>query len=187
MNMPLPITKPGAPRTLGTLSIIFGMIVACLSLFGLLAGTQLGMFQPEGVQREAFERYAAEIHGVTQFNNIALLAMSVLLVVIGRGQRAYARWAAPASVKWGLAGLAWVLITVVIHFVVVAPAMEQFVSSISHRLNGLPMGAIMKFGTLLGFAFYLPYPIILIVTFRKPNVVAAMTEPSLPTAIVNQP
>jgi hypothetical protein len=180
--------KPAAPRTLGTLSIVFGSIVAALSVFGLLAGTQLGtMMQPDGTQREAFERYSAHIHWVGQANNLALLAMSILLIYIGRGQRSYARWAASASVKWALAGLGWLAVTVVLHFVVVAPALDEFVTSISHHLNGVPMGGIMKFGALLGYLFYAPYPIILLVTFRKPHIVAAMSEPSLPTAIVQPP
>src|SRR5580692_6012013 len=121
--------KPGAPRTIGTLSLVFGSIVAALSLFGLVAGTQLGMMmQPDGSQRDAFERYSAEIHWVGQANNLALLAMSVLLIYISRGQRSYARWAAAASVKWGIAGLAWLVITVALHFIVVAPAMDEFVA-----------------------------------------------------------
>jgi hypothetical protein len=180
--------KPGAPRTIGTLSLVFGSIVAALSLFGLVAGTQLGMMmQPDGSQRDAFERYSAEIHWVGQANNLALLAMSVLLIYISRGQRSYARWAAAASVKWGVAGLAWLVITVVLHFIVVAPAMDEFVAAIGNRFNGVPMGGIMKFGALIGYAFYAPYPIILLVTFRKPHIVAAMSEPPLPTAIVQPP
>ncbi len=183
---PYPAIKPGAPRTIGMLSIVFGSIVTALSVFGLIAGTHIGaMMQPDGSQREAFERYSEQIHWVGQANNLALLAMSILLIVIGRGQRSYQRWAAPASVKWGIAGVLWIVVTVVLHFAVVAPAMDEFVASLNHQLPGVPMGGIMKFGALLGYAFYAPYPIILIVAFRKPHIVAAMSEPELPTAIAS--
>jgi hypothetical protein len=183
---PYPNFKPSAPRTLGTLSIVFGSIVGVFSLFGLLAGTQLGMMmQPDGSQREAFERYTSEIHGVGLANNAAFLVMSLVLLYIGTGQRKYARWAGAASVKWGMAALCWLAVFAVFHFTVVMPAMDRYLGAISHQLNGMPLGGIMKFSSVLAIAIYAPYPIILIATFRKPHIVAAMSEPSLPTAIVH--
>ena len=40
----------------------------------------------------------------------------------------------------------------------------------------MPMGGIMKVSAVIGLLFYAPYPIILIVCFRKPNIVAAMDQ-----------
>jgi hypothetical protein len=185
-QLPHPMMKPSAPRTLGTLSIVFGSIVAVFSGFGVLFGTTLGgMMQPSGIQREAFERYSADIHTVSFANNLAMFVMSLLLIYIGGGQRKYAPWARTASVKWGLAALGWLMVFGIVTCTVVFPAMERFVAEIAGQLHGVPMGGIMKFSMLFVLVLYGPYPIILITAFRRPHIVAAMSEPSLPTAIVH--
>ncbi len=155
-----------------------------MSLFSLVAGKQLGsMMQTKASQREAFERYMGEIHSVSLLQSAVMLVMSVILIYIGLGQRKYMRWAAGASVKWGVAALLYLVAILIVQFVVVLPALDRFMQEVSQGLGAqLPMGGIMKVSLFLGLAFYAPFPIILIVAFRKPNTLAAMDQPTLPVA-----
>jgi hypothetical protein len=181
-----PVPKPAAPRTLGTLSIIFGSIVGAMSLFSLVAGKQLGsMMQTTGSQKAAFEQYMSEIQTVSMVQSGVMLVMSLALVWLGLGQRRYQRWAAAASVKWGVLALGYLVMMLIVQFVVVVPALDRFMAAISHGMGAqLPMGGIMKISLFLGLAFYAPFPIILILQFRKPKNLEAMNEPQLPTATV---
>jgi hypothetical protein len=116
---------------------------------------------------------------------IVMSVMSLALIYIGVGQRKYQRWAASASVKWGILALLWLVVYLVLQFVVVLPALDRFMDAISHgAMRDMPVGGMMKFGAFLGMAMYAPYPIILIAVFRKPQNIAAMDQPSLPTATV---
>ncbi|MBS1121994.1 MAG: hypothetical protein H6Q90_4222 [Deltaproteobacteria bacterium] len=183
-----PVPKPAAPRTLGTLSIIFGSIVGAMSLFSLIIGKQVGaMMQTNGSQKAAFEDYMAEIHTVSMVQSGAMLVMSAALVYLGVGQRRYLRSAASASVKWGLVALVYLVAILIVQCVVVLPALDRFMEAISHGMNAqLPMGGIMKISVFFGLAFYAPFPIILMVTFRKPHILAAMDQPQLPVATVHR-
>jgi hypothetical protein len=187
MGYPPPMPrKSGTPRTLGMLSIIFGSIIGAMSLFNLVAGKQLGlMMQPTSSQKELFERFTDEVHTVSMVQGAVMLVMSIVLIYIGTGQRKYMRWAAGASVKWGIVALLYLVANAVIQFTVVIPATNRLMESISHGgLASVPMGGIMKFAAFLGIAMYAAFPIILISAFRKPHNIAAMDQPSLPTATV---
>jgi len=164
-----------APRTLGVLSIVFGSIVSVLSLVNILVGKSLGLsMQPSHHQREVMEQFSAEVHGWSVAIGLVMLAMSVALVVIGTRQRAYKRSAVRASVIWGVLALAVLVFQVFVQLGVMLPAMERMIDSLPH--NDLPMGPIMKVSALFGLAFYAPYPIVMIMCFRKPSIVAVMDQ-----------
>jgi hypothetical protein len=80
-------------------------------------------------------------------------------------------------VVWSVLALVVLVGQFAFHFLVTAPALNQFVaqlsrhSELSNMMSG--MGAGLGFATLF---FYAPYPIILLVLMRKPAVVAAMKE-----------
>ncbi len=183
-----PVPKSSTPRTLGTLSIIFGSIVTALSLFSVIGGKQLGaMMQTQPGQQEAFAEYMNEIATVSTLQNVVMLGMSIALIYLGIGQRKYMRWAASASVKWGVVALIYLLVILVVQAVVVLPAMERFMDAISQgHMKALPMGGIMKVSLFLGLAFYAPFPIILIAAFRKPRNLDAMDQPALPVATLHR-
>jgi hypothetical protein len=162
-----------APRTLGTLSIVFGAIVTCFSTFNLVFGKALAGMQPSG-QREMMERFSAEVHGWSMAVSAVMTAMSLALLFIGIRQRAYKRSAVRASVVWGVVALLLLVGQVFVQLGVMLPAMERLMDSLPH--GDLPMGGIMKVSALLGLAFYVPYPIVMIVCFRKPTIVAVMDQ-----------
>ncbi len=176
--------RSGTPRTLGLLSMIFGGIVAVMSFFGLVAGSQFGgMMQTTASQKEYFDVYMAQTHTVAVAQSAVMLLMSVILIFIGNAQRKYLRWAVGATVKWSLAGLVYLVLNAIVQFVVVMPALDRFIASISHGgLESLPMGGIMKFSALIGIAMYAAYPLVMLSAFRKPHNIASMDQPALPTA-----
>ncbi|MBK9031087.1 MAG: hypothetical protein IPL61_07090 [Myxococcales bacterium] len=180
-------TKSNTPRTLGTLSMVFGGIVAAISLFGLLAGKQFGqMVNTNQVGRAAFDRYMADIHSASMAMSAAMLVMSVALIYIGTGQRSYQRWAVRASVWWGVAALVYLGVQMIVQFTVILPAMDRLLDAISNsRIRG-SMGAIMKVSVFSGILFYAPFPIVLISSFRKQVNVDAMDQPPLPTAEIHK-
>lgn len=179
-----PPQRTNTPRTLGLLSIIFGALVVVNSLIALVAGKQFGTMAVQESQREAFGRYLAEVHDYTMATSVVMLLMAGALIAIGIGQRGYKRWAVKASVLWGMAGLAVVVAQAIGAFTVVLPALDRFTTEITSNV-GLDSGAFVagaKIGAFLGIAFYVPYPLILILSFRKPHIVAAMDEPKAPPA-----
>ncbi len=174
------------PRTLGMLSIIFGALISALSAVNLLVGQQLGtMLQAPAGHREDLERFAAETHSLSMFQGSVMLVMSLALIYIGVGQRKYMRWAVGATIKWSIAALVYLLVQAVLQLVYMVPAMDRFLDAVSHGGHMLvPIGPMMKVGMLVGVAMYAAFPIILIASFRKPHIAAAMNQPTFPTATV---
>ncbi len=175
--------KSSTPRTLGTLSMVFGGIVVALSLFGLLAGNSFsGMIDHSHISKDAWNRYMSDVKGASMAMSGLMLAMSAALFYIGTGQRSYQRWAVRASVWWGIAAIAYLVLQLIVNLTVVLPAMDRLLEAVSSsRMRGT-MSATMKIGVFSGLAFYLPYPIVMIVAFRKQANVDAMDQPPLPTA-----
>ena len=167
--------RPTSPKTLGVLSIVFGSLVALFSLFGAIVNRG-GGFKPQGISTGAWQRYLDEIATAAIAMSTLLAAMSIALIVIGVGQRGYKRWAGKASVVWALAALAFLAVQAVVNFAVMIPAMERVFADLpSAAVRSTATGAV-KIGVFVSLAFYLPYPIILLVTFRKPATVAAMDQ-----------
>jgi hypothetical protein len=181
-GMPMVPQKSATPRTLGTLSMTFGGIIAALNLIGVLAGKQFNaMMKVEASQQEAFDQYLREVHNASLALGVVMLVMSIALFVIGTGQRGYKRWAVTASVAWGIAALVFLVINLFVQLTVILPALDRFIEAISHGNMPGQMNGIMKVSALLGLAFYAPYPIILIVAFRRPHNIQAMDQPPEPT------
>jgi hypothetical protein len=173
---------PSSPRTLGTLSIVFGAVVAAMAFFGMItsgSGMMAAFMNKMPAGGAAMSDYPHAIRTPTLIQNGMLVVMSVWLIFIGFGQRGYRASAARQSVAWGVIALFVVAIMAVTAFTVLGPAMSRMMEELQRIQPGPnPMRGIdgvMGFAAALGVAFYAPYPIILLVTFRKPAVVAAMT------------
>jgi hypothetical protein len=175
---PYPSPPPGGPRVLGTLSIVFGSIVAAFSLFGAVGGGagMAGMMNPGNVGHSVMQDYLQAIRTPSLIQSLMYVVMSVWLVCLGVGQRRYRAWAARQSVLWGVVALACLVGAVGLYLGVIGPAAERMADEVA-RSSGLPrgFGSVMRWAGISGIVFYVPYPIILIVTFRKPRVVSAMT------------
>jgi hypothetical protein len=179
--------KSSTPRTLGTLSMVFGGLVAAMSLFGALAGKTFGtMMDTNRISKAAFERYLAEIHTATMTMSLLMAALSIALIYIGTGQRSYQRWAVRASIWWGIAALVFLVVQLIVQVAVVLPAIDRLMADIGNRQFRETMGMAMKVGIFGGMVFYAPYPILLIASFRKPANVEAMDQPPLPTAEIHR-
>lgn len=172
---------PGAPKVFGVLSIIFGSLVTLTSLFGL-ASSGKPMFMPSNIEGGAMIRAFEEFHQATRtvslIQGIVMAGMSIALIIIGTGQLKYRRWAAGASVKWGILALLVLVGQAVVNVAIVGPAMEKFMNAMTDAGPvGMPnMGGLMKFSLFSGLVINAVYPILLIVTFRKPKNVEAMTN-----------
>jgi len=179
-----PPAPPSGPRTLGTLSIIFGAIVAAFSFFGAVGGagmagmmTNLMKRLPGNANLTAMEDYLHAIRIPSLIQGLVFLAMSIWLIVLGVGQRRYRAWAARQSVTWSVIGLVVLVGAMVMHLAVIGPAagrmMEEMMRHTDPAMQN-PFGPFIRFSGIFSIIFYAPYPIILIVTFRKPAVVSAM-------------
>src|SRR5436190_13154175 len=177
---PYPQMPPSGPRTLGTLSIVFGAIVVAFSFFGVIGGgTGLsGMMLrglPHSTGPSAMKDYLDAIQLPQVTTALVFLVMSIWLIVLGVGQRRYRAWAGRQSVLWGVIGLIALVGVFVMHLLVIAPATERMMAEIAHQTGkSNPIGSMAGVFAILGIAFYVPYPIILIVAFRKPAIAAAM-------------
>ena len=181
----LPGEVPKAPKVLGILSIVFGGIVALFTLFNVVAGASpdfgsmggtMGGFDSAAVV-EAEEQFAEETRTTSLISGLLNLVMAVSLIFIGIGQFKYKKWAAPASVKWGIVALLVLVVDAVIQFTVTLPAMEELFTRLMAAEPDLPdVRGVIKAASVVPLLLNLPYPIILITIFRKPKVVAAMTN-----------
>ncbi len=174
---PMPPQRSTTPRTLGTLSMVFGGLVVATSLFGLLTSGRVGSFMHvDASQQPAFDRYVDEIHTPSMIVSATMLVMSIWLFVIGTGQRAYKRWAVKQSLAWGAVAILVVIGNFIVQLTVIMPALDRFIDAISHGAS-VPASGAMKFGIVLGVGFYVPYPIVMLTSFRKPHIVEAMDQP----------
>jgi hypothetical protein len=175
---PYPPLPPSSPQTLGTLSIVFGAVVAGFSLINVLGVGQgfAMMMQPRG-NADAIRDYLEAIRTPSMIQSGAFLAMSTWLLVLGVGQRRYRRWAAGQSVLWAAIALVVLVGVVVISVVVLGPASQRMMEDTMRHAH-LPhaMGAMTRWLSLVGIVFYVPWPIILLATFRQPKIVAAMNQ-----------
>lgn len=172
------------PRTLGTLSIVFGALTGIMSLIQLAAGKQLtGMGKPPG-HAGAWERYTDAVAGFTATSAVVYLIMSAALVWIGLGQRGYKRWAIRASIVWSVVGLLVLVGLTVAQLLIVHPAMQELLRQLGDTPFARTMSLTATVGMVVGLGSYVPYPIILLIAFRRPHNVAAMTEgdPPVPPA-----
>lgn len=178
MAMEEEVPRPGAPRVLGVLSIVFGSLVVAFSLFGLVSpGMSRGMYHGEALA--ALDAYMDALQPWSAIINIVMMLMSVALIFIGIGQRRYRRWARGATITWGWLALLILVGQFAIWLTVISPALEVFIERISNSMLGGLGSPLSGLTSNLGFIslfFYAPYPIILIIFMGKPKIERAMIE-----------
>jgi len=179
---PYPPPRSKGPRILGIVSIVLGAFLGLRSLVGVLAGQALGMsmLRLPMVARVygpgTIERYMERIGPATRLQAAIFLVMSIALLLVGLGQLRYRAWARRWSVGWGIAALVALVPVAVIMVTVLGPAQAELMRSVAHRMAGPDMSAMGVMSTVMALFFYAPYPIILIVAFRRPAIAAVMTE-----------
>jgi uncharacterized membrane protein len=175
---PYPPRPPNGPQTLGTLSIVFGAVVAGFSLFGLLGVSQsLATMTNPKANADIIREYLDVIRTPTMIHSFVFVAMSTWLLVLGVGQRRYRQWAARQSVLWAVIALVVLVGVVLMNVFVLGPAGQRMMEA-TMRQSHLPqaLGTMTRWLGILGIVFYVPWPIILLATFRQPKIVAAMNQ-----------
>lgn len=168
---------------LGVLSITFGAIVALFYLFSVVsAGAPMGVPAAQdtlGIS-EALEQFVDETRMASLVSSLLMLIMSASLIFIGIGQLKYKKWAVRASITWAVVALLVVVVLGAINFAVLGPAMERAFSDFVADNPDVPdvraVRAVFSAVSTFFLILDLPYPIILLVFFRKPQVVQAMTN-----------
>lgn len=191
------ISRPGAPKAYGVLSIIFGSIVLLFSLLGSctqlaqkdrgqLTGALMGMGSgdPKGVSA-AWDKYMATTRSVGLASSAVYLLMSGGLLIIGIGQLRYRRWARSSSVYWGLAALLVLAVVILVNRLIVAPAGRELFEALSHSSKGSlesmmssMMGSMFtsSWFMIVTVILYAPYPLLLLATFTRPAIRDAMVD-----------
>lgn len=191
MYPPQPAYPPGAvapvrskiPQVMGILSIVFGSLVALYSIFGLFS-TELMMGMPSGPEAEEFDDVFGDFMEQARLpqliTGVLMVGMSGALIAIGIGQVKYRRWAAQASVLWGVAALVVLVIIGILQVTMLGPAFQEFFDEIAatepEAASMAGFGGMVGAFSLISLAIYLPYPILMIVFFRKRPVVEAMVN-----------
>jgi hypothetical protein len=155
---PPPAERSAVPMVFGILSVIFAGLFL---LFCLLAGTIGVLSRPRPpVPAERVEptrphhRHTEPPDGAMAIVGLGMLGGSIALLVIGIGQIRYRRWAARAAVVWSIAAPA-----VVIGGVVWA---------------GMVASGDALFALIPTVVLLLPYPVLLLIFFTRPRVLASM-------------
>lgn len=178
----------------GVLSIIFSSVVllgSALGLLGTLASSALagaGNMVPDADKAAELNAMLAPMARVYQglgLESLILFLMSVLLLAIGIGQLRYRAWARRWSVYWAVAGLACVVLLVVISMVIVSPAYADLLDALSRIKppNGEQMPQLGALSGMVGGVFaviaiilYTPYPALMLLFFTREHVRASMTR-----------
>jgi hypothetical protein len=189
-----PHQRSGAPKVFGVLSIIFSSVVllgSALGLLGTLASSALagaGNMVPDADKAAELNAMLAPMARVYQglgLESLILFLMSVLLLAIGIGQLRYRAWARRWSVYWAVAGLACVVLLVVISMVIVSPAYAALLDALSRIKppNGEQMPQLGALSGMVGGVFaviaiilYTPYPALMLLFFTREHVRASMTR-----------
>jgi hypothetical protein len=172
------------PRTLGTLSITFGAVVAIFSPLSLLMGAfvrgmgnltsalpkQPGMRDPAidfGAAQAIFEAQG----GYMKVNALVMTAMSIALVVIGVGLLKRRRWSRAAALGWSGLALAFLLAQSIAFFTWLQPTMNA-VRDAYYQAHDVPpppqlQQAAGSVGAVLGWMFYAAYPLVMLVLLGR--------------------
>jgi hypothetical protein len=167
--------RPSAPRTLGTLAVVFGVIVASMSALSLATGGP-GQQGDDRYSADALAAFTAATRGASLGTSLILVAMSMTLATIGGGLRRYERWAVRAGQRWAVGALFIVGALTYVNAAVVGPAAaELFASAKDEELTA--MVAMMKWAGLGTALIYTPFPLVLWSQLRRPEIIAAMDQP----------
>jgi hypothetical protein len=175
------LRRPSSPKVFGILSIIFGSLVGLYSLAMMAGGSMWGSMQSWSRSfdggadpfRDAFEAMSR----LYLIQGLVFAAMSFWLLAIGIGQVKYRRWAQRMSVRWSVIALVVLVGVAILQFVLI----PQLFGSLRFGEDALSPGAGFERGmatmtAVFTIVFYAPYPILLLVFFRKPVVVGAMAS-----------
>lgn len=194
---PLP-KRPSGPLVFGVLSIIFGSL--------MLLGTLVAVFMTMAMQTEqgtvaaygdvdaarvklraaAARRRHEETRGSAVTSTVVFSVMSLALIVIGVGQTKYRPWARRWSLVWAALALASLLVVVYQQVAILGPAQERFnlamreLQPASATASWLGAGTTTLVATLI---VDLPYPLLLLWYFRRPQVRVAMDGAADPRAM----
>lgn len=188
-DRPANAPRPGAPKVFGILSIIFGSLMLLGGLMGSCSLAAAGMVEsmpemrgaPPGVDPRVMVEALGSIYTAIGVMSLMIMAMSGWLLGIGIGQVKYRRWAQKQSVIWGIAGLVSVFIFCLFYFLWIGPAYTgMFEAFGDDRAAAAISGAASFFvgtgGAVFTVLFYSPYPILMIIFFKKPRVIEAMAD-----------
>lgn len=190
-----PHQRSAAPKVFGVLSIIFSSMVLLGSSLGLLGTVASSALEGMGNMVNDADK-AAEINAMVApmarvyqglgLESLILFLMSALLLAIGIGQLRYRAWARRWSVYWAVAGLACVVLLVVISMLIVSPAYADLLDGLSRikPQNGeAPMPQMGALSGMVGGVFavmaivlYTPYPALMLLFFTREHVRASMTR-----------
>jgi hypothetical protein len=180
------------PKVLGTLSIVFGALVACWSPLSLLLGSFMkGMMaavakmpQPAGGPDPSLSLGATEAilnaqRGFTIGSAIVMTLMSVALIVIGVGLVKRRPWSRRAAISWSLVALVIVVAQSVTMIAWVQPMTMQ-VQRAYYEAHGakvpfeLPRAAAAGSG-MLGALFNAAFPTVMLVLLGRRSAAADFT------------
>jgi hypothetical protein len=191
-----PHQRSGAPKVFGVLSIVFAsvtLLFSGLGVFGLAASSMfgnMGSMVPDAekaAEVSAVMGPMAKVYQGIGLQSAILFVMSALLLAIGIGQLRYRAWAGRWSVYWGAAGLACVVLLVVISLLIISPGYGEMFEAMSRMKPqgdgqaALPAmsGLSSVFGgtfAVLSVIFYAPYPAMMLLFFTREHVRASMTR-----------
>lgn len=185
--------RTAIPKVFGILSIIFASL---LLIFGLLTGcmgmafdsiSNLGANMPQGSkaaeQTKLMMDHLGQIYFYMGLQGFAFALMSAVLLAVGIGQVRYRRWARGWSVNWSIAALVMLVGMLVLSFAVIGPAYQAMFDAIAEAgpSGAMPSAMGSKISGMVGgtsgvmmLVFYAPYPILQLIYFTRPRVVAAM-------------
>jgi hypothetical protein len=179
-----------APKVLGTLSIVFGALIAAwspLSLFMrsfMKSMTSLVSAMPRqpGMRDPTIDMGAAQAIVEAQgsyviVSSLVMLVMSVALIVIGIGLVKRRAWARRAAIAWSVVGLLILAAQCTAFFVHYQPLSEQ-VRDAYYRAHDVPpppnvSSGASAVGAVTGWLIYASFPIVLLAMLGKRAAAAA--------------
>jgi hypothetical protein len=200
---PPKVERPSSiPRVFGTLSMIFGLLMLCA---GLVQSCAWGAALSVGKKAKAMEsdkaaapaEFKGKLKGFKKVGlghivsiytglgsqGLILIVMSVVLLVVGVGQRRRRCWAARWAIYWSWAAFVAMAGIVALSFLVVGPAYLRFFEAQMAAQQQMPVhfssGLNLIFGGSFGVTYILllaPYPILTLLLFNRAKVRRAMTR-----------
>jgi hypothetical protein len=110
--------------------------------------------------------------------SLIFLVMSALLLTLGIGQMRYRKWAAVWSPRWAIVALGSLVVMATL-MITMGRATGSEIANAASSGNAAQAGqvgsAVGGIYAVMMVLFYAPYPIVLLVTFTRDRIRAAMT------------